>query len=49
MDAGALKSRMISLNDVRGLEVVEGIDGDYNNADRITVKGATPLKEMVGS
>ena len=49
MDDGALIDGVIRVYHLRGGEAKEGVNGDEDNADRITMNGTSPLKVMVCS
>ena len=46
---GALIDGVIRIDHLRGGEAEEGIDGNKDNANRITMNGTSPLKVMVCS
>ena len=47
VDDGALIDRVIRINHLRRGKSEEGIDGDEDNANRVTMNGTPPLKMMV--
>ena len=46
---GALIDRVIRIYHLRGGEAEEGIDGNENNANGITMNGTPPLEVMIRS
>ena len=49
MDDGALIDGVIRVDYLRGRKLEEGIDGDENDANGITMNGTSPLKVMIRS
>ena len=49
MNDGALIDRMIRIDDLRGGKPEEGIDGNKDDTNGITVNGTSPLKVMICS
>ena len=49
MNDGALIDRVVRVDNLWGGKPEEGIDGDKDDANGITMNGASPLKVMVGS
>ena len=47
MNDGALIDRMVRIDYLRGGEAEERIDGDENDANRVTMNGTSPLKVMI--
>ena len=47
MNDGTLIDRVVRIDDLRGGEPEEGIDGDKNDTDGITMNGTSPLKVMI--
>ena len=47
MNDGALINGVIRIYNLRGGEAEEGIDGDEDDANGITVNGTPPLKVMI--
>ena len=46
---GALIDGVVRVYHLRGGEAEEGVDGDEDNANRITMNGTSPLKVMICS
>ena len=46
---GALIDGVVRVYHLRGGEAEEGVDGDEDNANRITMNGTPPLKVMIRS
>ena len=49
MNHGALIDGVVRVYYLRGGEAEEGIDGNENHANRITMNGTSPLKVMICS
>ena len=49
MNNGALIDGMVRIDHLRGGEAEERIDGDEDNANRVTMNGTPPLKVMICS
>ena len=47
MDDGTLIDRVVRIDDLWGGEPEEGVDGDEDDANRITMNGTPPLKVMI--